>query len=265
GRGVETERAGNRDGAGPREPRDQPCLMTVEPSPLASTTLRWARAALAKSAMGGSALLPTALPISMVPLNLPPSSRITVGATRLPRTVPVLLMMIFSLPTRSPFTWPSILMILAVTLALTRPDWPMVSSWLLRVMVPSTWPSMTRFSSLLISPLILTVIPIMAVVLTAEVVDGFALRSSWALPASGAGWGWWAVALSLASASLTREPFCRINMGVPIGLINQRQPYSPVASTATIQGTWTAVSGGGRRRRGRGRGRSPPHSRSAPR
>src|SRR5690606_30961309 len=67
----------------------QPCLTAPASADLPSLLARWAT----KSATGSS----TAPPMSMLPLNFPPSSRMTVGAIRLPRTLPVLVMMIFSL------------------------------------------------------------------------------------------------------------------------------------------------------------------------
>ena len=100
--------------------------------------------------------------ISMLPLNLAPSSRVTRGDWILPSTFPVFEITTFSVPEISPLTMPSIFTTLALMLAFKFPDLPTVTSWFLAVILPLTYPSITRFSSLVICPSIFTPGPIIA-------------------------------------------------------------------------------------------------------
>ena len=98
--------------------------------------------------------------ISMLSLNLAPSSSVTRGDVMLPCTLPVLDTTTIYEPWTSPMTDPSIFTVLAVTSALTSPLVPIVSSFDGSRTDPSTCPSITRLSSPSMSPLIRMLTPI---------------------------------------------------------------------------------------------------------
>ena len=65
--------------------------------------------------------------ISMLPLNFAPSSRLSLGHSILPRTLPVDVMMTFSKPTILPLTEPSMETILPVISAFKT---PVLATWI---------------------------------------------------------------------------------------------------------------------------------------
>ena len=98
----------------------------------------------------------------MLPLNFAPSSRLSLGHSMLPRTLPVDVMMTFSKPTIFPLTEPSMETILPVISAFKIPVSEIWIWWLFACTIPVTFPAITISSLLITSPFIFTSAPITA-------------------------------------------------------------------------------------------------------
>ena len=92
--------------------------------------------------------------MSILPLKLHPSSSTTLGDTIFPWTIPVWRIINCSVANRFPSWFPSIAIVLPWISALILPFCPIVTLWLWKTIFPSISPSISRFSSPDISPLI---------------------------------------------------------------------------------------------------------------
>src|SRR5262245_17612359 len=111
--------------------------------------------------------------MSIAPLNFAPSARTTRGETMSPRIVPEVATSTLSSAVMLPLTSPSTMTVFAWISAVIFPFVPIVRLWSLRLIFPSTFPSIVRSSFPVSSPLMWIDCPMFTILSIAFSLGGF--------------------------------------------------------------------------------------------